>query len=100
MADYEKLLYICKEAFVYQIPPLTSAKGYKASDWDLNTPIWTGRLRVLVTNLNATILLEDSTTGALFASSPYDPNSNTLEQVNDSSRYFVLKIVDQNAGIL
>ncbi len=96
----ERLLYICKEAFIYQIPPLKTAKGYKASDWDLNSPIWTGRLRVLTNDLTATIVLEDSKTGELFASSPYDPYTNTLEQVTDSSRYFVLKVVDQNTGIL
>ena len=100
MEDYDRVLYIHKEVYVYQIPPRMTAKGYKASDWDVNNYIWSGRLRILANNSNATIVLEDATDGSLFASSPFDINSNTLEQVTDSSRYFVLKVVDQNTGIL
>lgn len=98
MDDYERVLYINKEVYVYQIPPRTTAKGYKASDWNVEKYIWSGRLRILANNSKATIVLEDSNDATLFASSPYDPNSNTIEQVTDSSRYFVLKVVDQNTG--
>jgi hypothetical protein len=33
--------------------------------------------------------------GEVFAVSPYDPNSNSVEAVLDSSRYFVLKIENE-----
>lgn len=42
--------------------------------------------------------LEDASTGALFAQAPYEPNSNAVESVSDSSRYFVLRVVDRDSG--
>ena len=45
------------------------------------------------TCLNA--VLQDSTTGALFAQAPYLPEENAVESVSDSSRYFVLRVVDR-----
>lgn len=33
--------------------------------------------------------------GEVFAVSPYDPNSNSVEAVLDSSRYFVLKVENE-----
>ena len=91
------MLYINKKVYVYQIPPRTTAKGYKAEDWDVNNYIWSGRLRILANDSKVTIVLEDDQ-GSLFASSPYDQALNTLEQVTDSSRYFVLKVVDSTTG--
>ena len=32
---------------VYQVPPRTSATGYKAADWNVETFLWKGRLRVV-----------------------------------------------------
>jgi Protein of unknown function (DUF1681) len=44
------------------------------------------------------LTLQDTNTGELFASCPYDPNEYCVESVVDSSRYFVLRIVDQASG--
>jgi hypothetical protein len=97
--DFDRVLYVNKNVYLYQIPPRTTAKGYKAQDWDVNNYFWSGRLRILAMDSKATIVLEDEQ-GNLFASSPYDQSLNTLEQVTDSSRYFVLKVVDSGTGTI
>ena len=99
--EYESCLYVTKQVFCYKIPPRTTARAYRAAgnshhlkkDWDVTNYLWTGRLRVLQLGKTCSIALEDAQTGELFASCPFD--STTLEQVSDSSRYFVLKIVDK-----
>lgn len=94
-ADYETVLLIVRECFVYRIPPRATSRGYKASDWDVNNFLWKGRLRVTAIGNQATLRLEDPNTGELFAASPYIPEKNTVEPVLDSSRYFVLRVEDQ-----
>ncbi|KAI8819895.1 NECAP endocytosis associated 2 [Fimicolochytrium jonesii] len=92
--DYESVLLVIKEVMVYRVPPRQTSRGYRASDWDETQHLWSGRLRITATATKATIRLEDSNTGELFAIAPYDPAGQTVESVNDSSRYFVLRIVD------
>ena len=48
MEDIERTLLVKPEVFVYKIGPRPSARGYRAADWNLATPDWTGRLRCLV----------------------------------------------------
>ncbi|ORZ04007.1 adaptin ear-binding coat-associated protein 1 NECAP-1 [Syncephalastrum racemosum] len=92
--DYESVLLVIRECFVYRIPPRTAARGYRAAEWgDLGSSfLWKGRLRVISKGQTCKVVLEDSNTGELFALCPYDPASNSVEPVLDSSRYFVLKI--------
>jgi hypothetical protein len=98
MENYETLLLLVKQVFIYKIPPRTTSKGVKAADWDVNAFLWTGRMRVLQVNDDTcTLVFEDSKTGELFASCPYT-SSSVVEQVTDSSRYFVIKIVDKVTG--
>ena len=96
--DYESVLLVIKEVFVYQIPPRTTARSYRAAEWDVNAHLWTGRLRLVAVGNALSIVLEDPLTGELFASSPFDPQGNSVEQVSDSSRYFVIRIVDRQSG--
>ncbi|ORY55548.1 adaptin ear-binding coat-associated protein 1 NECAP-1 [Leucosporidium creatinivorum] len=104
---YESVLFVARECYVYRIPPRTSAEGYRAASWgDMGQPLWRGRLRVLEKGSDVPskcfIRLEDANTGELFALTPYQPSkSNTnggVEAVLDSSRYFVLTVVDQESG--
>lgn len=69
----------------------------RAADWNLNEPTWTGRLR-MVSNGNALIVkLEDKTSGQLFANCPVEAYPGVaIESVSDSSRYFVLRIQNDN----
>ncbi|XP_037075984.1 NECAP-like protein CG9132 [Pollicipes pollicipes] len=95
MEDYESTLLVKQEVFVYQIPPRTSARGYRAADWNLGTPDWTGRMKLTSRGRACTIRLEDRNSGELFANCPIDGYpSVAIEAVTDSSRYFVLRIMD------
>ena len=68
----------------------------------MGEPLWQGRMRVMERGdgvpSTATIQLEDANTGELFASAPYAPTKANphggVEAVLDSSRYFVLTIID------
>uniref|UniRef100_A0A1I8B3M3 DUF1681 domain-containing protein n=1 Tax=Meloidogyne hapla TaxID=6305 RepID=A0A1I8B3M3_MELHA len=96
--DFAAVLLVKREVFLYMIPPLSGTKGYKASDWNLGNPNWTGRLR-LVSKADDTleIRLEDKNTGELFAKAPVNRlNSIDFEPVTDSSRYFVIRLRSDN----
>ncbi|XP_065842321.1 adaptin ear-binding coat-associated protein 1-like [Oscarella lobularis] len=94
---YESILCVKPEVYIYRIPPRTSTRGYRAADWNLEKPDWTGRMKIVAKGKNCTIKLEDKTSGNLFAACPVDnyPGSS-VEAVLDSSRYFVLKIVSDD----
>lgn len=101
----QRVLFIVPKVHIYQIPPLTSAKGYTAAAWTANDNRWhifTARLRVLETALAAVdgketetpkteILLEDPNTGDLFAAAPYTSEA-VVEQALDSSRFFAIRV--------
>lgn len=76
-----------------------SAQGHKASDWDVNQFLWKGRLRIISVGDQIAIHLEDSDNGELFAKCPIDEQLKNVEPVIDSSRYFVIKVVDQHSGV-
>ncbi|KFP57113.1 Adaptin ear-binding coat-associated protein 1, partial [Cathartes aura] len=68
---------------------------FRASDWKLDHPDWTGRLRVTSKGKTAYIKLEDKISGELFAQAPIDQYPGiAVETVTDSSRYFVIRIQD------
>lgn len=95
MDEIERTLLVKPEVFVYKIPPRTSAKGYRAADWKLDAPDWTGRLRCIVKGNKCELRLEDRNNGELFASCPIDTYPGiAVEAVTDSSRYFVICIQD------
>uniref|UniRef100_A0A8C6H5Z6 NECAP PHear domain-containing protein n=1 Tax=Mus spicilegus TaxID=10103 RepID=A0A8C6H5Z6_MUSSI len=69
----------------------------RASEWQLDQPSWSGRLRITAKGKVAYIKLEDRTSGELFAQAPVDQFPGTaVESVTDSSRYFVIRIEDGN----
>lgn len=83
------------EVFVYNIPPRNTARGYRAADWNLSTPNWTGRLRCVAKGKVLEIRLEDKTSGELFAACPVEQYPGmSVEAVTDSSRYFVVCVQD------
>lgn len=54
-------------------------------------------MRLVASGVNVSIKLEDKTSGALFANCPIDKYPGVaVESVSDSSRYFVLRIQDDN----
>ncbi|KAL1921062.1 uncharacterized protein VTP21DRAFT_11697 [Calcarisporiella thermophila] len=93
--NIESVLLVIRECYVYKIPSRMSSRGYRAAEWgDMESPLWKGRLRIVTSAQNAYIRLEDSTTGELFAVCPYD-DEGAVEAVLDSSRYFVLRVVNE-----
>lgn len=42
----EILQLIIKECFVYKVPPLRTASGHRAEDWNLANPIFTGCIKI------------------------------------------------------
>ena len=104
---------------------LTGA-GHVAAQWNLEKPVWRGRMRITskgvlcrccwrgrsrAAGAKAAIALQDASTGALFATCPVDEfpgpavekarESEGLWaadrlQVTDSSRYFVLRLVHES----
>ncbi len=95
MNDIERTLLLKNEVFVYNLPPRSSARGYRAADWSLDQPAWTGRLRCVSKGTACTIRLEDKGSNELFAECPVEiyPGAS-VEAVTDSSRYFVLCVQD------
>lgn len=95
MEDIERTLLVKPEVFMYKIPPRQSASGYRAADWNLADPYWTGRMRCVVKGSKCTLRLEDKSSGELFAECPVEHHpSMSVESVTDSSRYFVICIQD------
>ena len=98
MADeIEYVILNKKECFVYNVPPATSANGYKAAEW--TNSIWKGRVQLCAKGDILIIKLLDSSTGAIFAACPIAPNvaiDKVVERTVDSSRYFVLTMTDKS----
>ena len=86
--EIEHTLLLKPEVFVYKIPPRPSAKGYRAADWNLTKPVWTGRMRCVARGSGRCELrLEDKDSGELFAACPVEKYPGTsVEPVIDSSR--------------
>mmetsp|Transcript_86781 Transcript_86781/g.241515 ORF Transcript_86781/g.241515 Transcript_86781/m.241515 type:complete len:240 (+) Transcript_86781:90-809(+) len=97
MADEEPLEYTLlykRDAKVYRIPPAAGADGHRAGDWQ--EAIWKGSVRVIGRGKDLTIKLLDNSSGSLFAQCviPNGEHEKFVERVVDSSRYWVLKIVN------
>lgn len=97
METYESVLLVKSEVFVFKIPPRATNRGYRAADWNLQEPTWTGRMRLVSQGDAVTLKLEDKMSGELFAKCPIEQYPGiAVEAVTDSSRYFVLRIQDDN----
>jgi len=96
MDELERCILVKSEVFVYKIPPRQSARGYRAADWNLSNPDWTGRMRVMERGGVVTLKLEDRGSNDLFAACPVETYPGpAIEAVTDSSRYFVIRIVNE-----
>ncbi len=86
--EIERTLLVKPEVFVYKIPPRASARGYRAADWNLTAPDWTGRMRCVAKGKSCQLKLEDKGSGELFAACPVEQYPGTsVEAVTDSSRW-------------
>jgi len=101
----QRILYIGMKVHVYNIPPLTSTKGYTAATWteDPKRHIFTARVRVIETaiptpngedEVKVDVVLEDASNGQLFAAAPY-VKTDVIEPALDSSRFFAVRVQDE-----
>lgn len=112
-APVEIVLLTINECFVYKVPPLRTASGHRAEDWDLANPILTGCLKVFQADTKLRIVLysfkDPSNTNVTaeninpIGECPIDlkPGDNVIgfvDAVIDSSRYYVLRIKDPNSS--
>lgn len=83
-----------RDAKVYKVPPAASASGHKAGDWQ--EAIWKGSVRINAKGKDLTIKLLNNGSGDLFAQCfiPNGDHEKYCEPVIDSSRYWVLKVVN------
>jgi len=112
----EQRLLKIEEVFIYRIPPMRSADGHRAEDWNLAKPLNTCSLVVARrdNDLCVNILAERPKPGApegaienyLFAQSnisvdftnPSHKIEHWVNPVVDSSRYFAVRIKDSKSG--
>eukprot|EP01023_Acetabularia_acetabulum_P015562 TRINITY_DN17591_c1_g1_i3.p1 TRINITY_DN17591_c1_g1~~TRINITY_DN17591_c1_g1_i3.p1 ORF type:complete len:267 (+),score=34.10 TRINITY_DN17591_c1_g1_i3:75-803(+) len=95
----ELVTFSIKECYVYQIPPASSL-GHRAEMWDVNTWLKEVTCQVVNQGEECYVRLLDKDSGDLFAECPIAkdaPFHSCVEQVVDSSRYFVIKIVDRES---
>lgn len=70
---------------------------YRAADWNLTEPTWSGRMRLVAKGTACHLKLEDKGNGVLFANCPIETYPGvSIEAVSDSSRYFVIRVQDDN----
>jgi len=83
-----------RQAKAYQIPPSTSAAGQRAEEW--KESIWIGRCRLVGKGRTLIIRFLDADNDSLFAQCviPNGDHEKYVERTVDSSRYFVLKIMN------
>lgn len=96
--SYESIGLVKPEVYVYVIPPRQSAtRKHRAADWKLDAPNFICRLKIISKGEKCLIRLEDRNTGAHFATCPIDSYpSMAVENVEDSTRYFVVRVQSDN----
>jgi hypothetical protein len=95
---YESVGLVKPEVNVYVIPPRQSTtRKHRAADWKLDSPNYICRLKILSKGEKCLIRLEDRNTGAHFATCPIESYpSIAVENVEDSTRYFVIRVQNEN----
>lgn len=96
-ARAELTTFQCREAYVYKIPP-ASTIGHRAELWNVDAWLQEVSAAVVTSGDDCWVRLFDKASGELFAECPLPqdkPLVTVVEPVVDSSRYFVMRIVDR-----
>uniref|UniRef100_A0A2K6TSN5 NECAP PHear domain-containing protein n=1 Tax=Saimiri boliviensis boliviensis TaxID=39432 RepID=A0A2K6TSN5_SAIBB len=94
---FEPVLCVKPEVHVHRIHPRATNRGYRAAEWQLDQPSWSGRLRITAKGQMAYIKLDDRTSGELCVQAAVDQFPGTaVESMTDSSRYLVIRVEDGN----
>eukprot|EP01128_Nolandella_sp_AFSM9_P008897 TRINITY_DN5555_c0_g1_i1.p1 TRINITY_DN5555_c0_g1~~TRINITY_DN5555_c0_g1_i1.p1 ORF type:complete len:237 (+),score=49.80 TRINITY_DN5555_c0_g1_i1:90-713(+) len=90
MADDEAIVALLNETFMYKVPPLRSADGYKAADWN-GQHFMTGVTVVVEKGPSTYLRLKDKDGNPMVECLVTE---KTVIPTSDSSRYFVLALKD------
>ncbi|KNC55963.1 adaptin ear-binding coat-associated protein 2 [Thecamonas trahens ATCC 50062] len=93
---FERTLLVLEQCFVYDVNGKKTNQGYRAKSWDLEHWLWMGMLKVVAVGDAATVRLVEEDGLTTFAEAPVVDGA--VEPAIDSSRYFVLRIVDAASG--
>lgn len=80
------------DAHVFKLPPRQTAGGWRGADWDQE--VWQGTLKVVERGDLTVVLLVNKNNGAIFAVCPV--KEGAVDRCTDSSRYFVLRVENEN----
>eukprot|EP00536_Pseudo-nitzschia_multiseries_P012941 jgi/Psemu1/298273/fgenesh1_pm.523_\ len=88
----ERVRCVIKDAHVFKLPPRAQAGGWRGADW--RDEVWQGTVKVVERGEMTLVLLVDRTSGDIFAVCPI--KDGAVDRCVDSSRYFVLRIENEN----
>ncbi|GLI61857.1 hypothetical protein VaNZ11_004365 [Volvox africanus] len=98
----ELVQWSCREGYVYVPIPPAGSTGHRADKWDVDKWFKALNVELVASGDDMTVRLNDQQTGELFAECPLPsdgtPLTTAVEPVVDSSRYFVLRVVDKDTG--
>lgn len=92
----ERVRVVIKDAHVFKLPARPSSGGWRGADW--RDEVWQGAVKIVERGDATLVLLVDPRSSRIFAVCPinYDGGYNAVDRCVDSSRYFVLRIVNGN----
>jgi hypothetical protein len=88
----ERVRCVIKDAHVFKLPPRPTSGGWRGADW--RDEVWQGTVKVVERDEMTLVLLVDKVSGDVFAVCPI--KDGAVDRCVDSSRYFVLKIENDN----
>ena len=88
----ERVRCVIKDAHVFKLPPRPTSGGWRGADW--RDEVWQGTVKVVERDEMTLVLLVDKVSGDIFAVCPI--KDGAVDRCVDSSRYFVLKIENDN----
>mmetsp|Transcript_3090 Transcript_3090/g.8501 ORF Transcript_3090/g.8501 Transcript_3090/m.8501 type:complete len:228 (+) Transcript_3090:123-806(+) len=88
----ERVRCVIKDAHVFKLPPRAQSGGWRGADW--SDEVWQGTVKVVERGEMTLVLLVDRTSGDIFAVCPI--KDGAVDRCVDSSRYFVLRIENEN----
>ena len=86
---YQVLLGV-RECFVYTVPPRAHSAGYYAQRWNLETPLWVGRLRLVAAAEDTTSPLSDE----------HDNERGLHEDETECDGVMYVRLLDSKSGEL
>lgn len=97
--DIEQVLFVARDVDVYRIPPRTG-RGHISGEWLRDNKLASQRCKVVCIGSKLEVRLDDPVTGEIFGVCPVvcGQREASVESAVDSSRNFVLRLVDPETG--